>query len=72
LLASPVLGTKWDNNLDKVKLTWHQIESIHAMRAAGSMSMQQIASLFGVSRSLVSMILANKIWRSQRSALVTA
>jgi hypothetical protein len=80
------LGTKRDNKLDKVskgrqpdgerhhwaKLTWRQIELSRAMRPAGSTPMQQIACLFGVSRWLVSMILANKIWRSQKSTLVTA
>ncbi len=80
------LGTKRDNNRDKIskgrqptgeghhwaKLTWRQVEQIRAMRAANSAPMQQIASAFGVSRSLISMILANKIWRTHEAELMTA
>jgi hypothetical protein len=71
------LGTKADNNQDKLakgrqprgeshhwaKLTQAQAELIRAIHT-GRASMQQIASLFGVSRALVSLVLRNRIWVS--------
>jgi hypothetical protein len=70
------LGTKADNSDDKIakgrqprgethhwaKLTQAQAELIRVIRSAYGTSMQDIAELFGVSRALVSLVLANKIW----------
>jgi HNH endonuclease len=69
------VGTKADNNLDKLlkgrqphgeahhlaKLTQAQADLIRAIHA-GRASMQQIAALFGVSRALVCLVLKNRIW----------
>jgi hypothetical protein len=70
------LGTKADNNDDKIakgrqprgtahhwaKLTQAQAELIRVIRSAYGTSMQNIAEQFGISRALVSLVLANKIW----------
>lgn len=70
------LGTKADNHDDKIakerqprgethhwaKLTQRQADLIRAVRSAWGTPMQDIADVFGVSRALVSLVLANKIW----------
>ena len=69
------LGTPADNHRDmldkqrqargethgRAKLTWHQVELMRAIRAAGA-SVREITAQFGVSRSLVSLVLGGKIW----------
>jgi HNH endonuclease len=70
------LGTKADNSDDKIakgrqprgethhwaKLTQAQADLMRAIRSAWGTPMQDIADVFGVSRALVSLVLANKIW----------
>jgi hypothetical protein len=70
------IGSKADNNQDKIskrrhrygenhhwsKLTREQAELIRAIRSTCGATMQEIAELFGVSRALVSLVLANRIW----------
>jgi hypothetical protein len=72
------LGTVQDNNNDKVmkgrqpqgeghpraKLTQQQVDLIRSLRSSCQASIREIATWFGVSRSLVCLILRGKCWVS--------
>jgi hypothetical protein len=70
------LGSRTDNHEDMVakgrhrhgdnhhwsKLSQEQADLIRAIRSSCGATMRDIADLFGVSRALVSLVLANRIW----------